>query len=107
MIKKYKKKPIVIDALQFDGNNYKECKNFIKGNFDNTLNYPNIKTLEGTMRVENGAYIIKGVQGEFYACKEDIFLDTYEEVISNKDEEELPACLPDDIAKQLEKDGKL
>lgn len=39
-----------------------------------------IDTLEGTMRVDYGDYIIKGVKGEFYPCKSDIFLATYEEV---------------------------
>ena len=74
---KYRKKPVVIEAIQFTGDNHKECKNFIKPNFDNTLNYPNIKTLEGVMRVNIGVFIIKGVQGEFYSCKPDIFEQTY------------------------------
>ena len=42
-----------------------------------------IDTLEGTMMVNYGDYIIKGVQGEFYPCKPDIFLKTYEEVIED------------------------
>jgi hypothetical protein len=75
---KYKKKPVVIDAVMFDGNNYNKCKDFIEGNFDNTLDYPNIKTLEGIMKVSIGDYIIKGVNGEFYPCKPDIFEKTYE-----------------------------
>lgn len=81
MIKKYIKKPIVIEAIQFTGKNFKECKDFLQGNFDNTLNYPNIKTLEGIMTVSIEDYIIKGVKGEFYSCKPDIFEMTYEEVI--------------------------
>ena len=81
MIKHYRKKPVVIEAVVFDGNNYKECKNFIEENFDNTLNYPHIKTLEGVMTVSIGDFIIKGVNGEFYPCKPDIFEKTYEEVL--------------------------
>ena len=78
---KFRKKPVVIEAVQFTGKNYKECESFIgKENYDNTLNYPNIKTLEGTMRVSEGDWIIKGVQGEFYPCKPDIFEQTYEAV---------------------------
>lgn len=42
-----------------------------------------IDTLEGTMRVDYGDYIIKGIQGEFYPCKPDIFLATYEEVMED------------------------
>ncbi len=77
---KYRKKPVVIDAMQFDGNNYKECELFIEGNFDNTVNYPNIKTLEGVMRVSKHDFIIKGVKGEFYPCKPDIFKMTYDKI---------------------------
>lgn len=80
MIKKYKKRPVVIEALKFDCENFIACKNFIGNNYDNSLNYPNIKTLEGIMRVSDGDYIIKGVNGEFYPYKPDIFLKTYEEV---------------------------
>lgn len=77
---KYRKKPVVINAVQFNGDNFKECKAFIGENFDNTLNYPNIKTLEGVMRVSVGDFIIEGVNGEFYPCKPDIFAKTYEAV---------------------------
>jgi len=77
---KARKKPVVIDFVQFTGENYKECEDFIEGNFDNTLNYPNIKTLEGVMMVSKGDFIIKGVNGEFYPCKPDIFKKTYDVV---------------------------
>lgn len=77
----YRNKPVIREAIQFDGTNYRECEMFIgKENYDNTLNYPNIKTLEGTMRVSSGDYIIKGVNGEFYPCKPDIFKKTYDRV---------------------------
>ena len=79
---KYVKKPIVIDAIIFTGENFHECRDFIgKENIDNTLKYPNIITLEGVMNVSKGDYIIKGVKGEFYPCKPDIFKLTYDEVI--------------------------
>ncbi len=80
---KYRKKPIVIEALIFDGNNYKECKNFIGEDFTNLLNYPNIITSEGLMRVNVGDYIIKepfDKERMFYPCKPDIFKQTYEKV---------------------------
>ena len=76
----YRKKPVVIESIQFNGDNLKECEVFIEGNFDNSLNYPNIKTLEGIMHVSKGDYIIKGIKGEFYPCKPDIFEQTYEKV---------------------------
>lgn len=77
---KYKKKAIVIDAVEFSGNNTKECLDFIGDNYDKTLNYPNIKTLEGVMRVSIGDYIIKGIAGEFYPCKPNIFNKTYDKI---------------------------
>jgi hypothetical protein len=65
-------------ALQFTGENYKECEAFIgKENYDNTLKYPNIRTLEGVMRVSKGDYIIRGLRGEYYPCKPDIFHKSY------------------------------
>jgi hypothetical protein len=96
MIKSYRKKPVVIQALQFTGDNYKECKAFIGDNYDNTLDYPNIKTLEGTMAVDRCDYIIKGVNGEFYPCKPDIFRKTYNSVDRLTFKEKL-----DDIVKSM------
>ena len=56
----YRKKPIVVEAIIFDGTNFSECENYIgKDNYDNTLNYPNIITSEGNMAVNIGDYIIK------------------------------------------------
>ena len=80
-MKKYRKKPVVIEALQFDGKNYEECLNLSEDifMFDGD-NYLNITTLEGTMKCSVGDYIIKGINGEFYPCKPDIFEKTYEEV---------------------------
>jgi hypothetical protein len=73
-----RKKPVVIDFIIWGGDNYKEVKNFLQGNYDNTLNYPNVKTLNGVVTVEKGEHICKGVNGEFYPCKPDIFHKTYD-----------------------------
>lgn len=75
---RYRNKPVVIVAVQFNGDNLGECEKFIEDNFDNTLSFPNIKTLEGTMRIRVGDFIIKGVKGEFYPCRPDVFEATYE-----------------------------
>ena len=81
---KFRKKPVVIDALQFTGDNYKECANYIGSeNIDNTLKYPNITTSEGTMEVSIGDWIIKepfDKERQFYPCKPDIFEQTYDKV---------------------------
>ena len=81
---KYRKKPVVVDAILFTGENYRECRDYIgQSNMDNTLKYPNIITSEGVMRVDVGDYIIKEPFDKvraFYPCKPDIFEQTYEAV---------------------------
>ena len=80
---KYRKKSIVVEAIIFKGDNFLECKMFIGDNYDNTLNYPNIITSEGIMRVDKGDYIIKepfDKKRGFYPCKPAIFKKTYEKV---------------------------
>ena len=80
MIKKYRKKPVVIEAIQWIGNNLSEIDNFIGRTVDNKETTLVIHTLEGDMEASIGDYIIKGVNGESYPCKPDIFDKTYEEV---------------------------
>ncbi len=85
MIKKYRKKPVVVDAVQWDGANFKEILDFIggvdeRGRIDIHQDSIFIKTLEGDMQAKPKDFIIKGVNGEFYPCKPDIFYETYEEV---------------------------
>lgn len=86
---KYRKKPVVVEAVKFDGLNPTEIKDFVGENceveiYDNEVTHPVarilIHTLEGNMEVSKGDYVIKGVKGEFYPCKPDIFEQTYEEV---------------------------
>ena len=81
---KYKKKPVVIEAIQWNGNNYDELTEF-GCMFEKTGNHVStgdiiIPTLEGDHTARVGWWIIKGVQGEFYPCKPDIFEQTYEAV---------------------------
>lgn len=82
-IKRYIKKPIPIEALQWKGEgNIDEILTFCEGcaEWKMLLNCLLIHTLEGTMRADIGDYIVKGVDGEFYPCKADIFEKTYERV---------------------------
>lgn len=79
---KYRKKPVVIDALQWNGDNFIEIDEFITVPHET---YPKdgiikIPTLEGVMEANKGDYIIRGVAGEFYPCRADIFEATYEKV---------------------------
>jgi hypothetical protein len=81
VVKKYKKKPVVIEAVQFVGDNLNEVVDFVGRNNSifATKDFIDISTLEGVMRANLKDYIIKGVNGEFYPCKPDIFYKTYEE----------------------------
>ena len=85
---KYRKKPVVIDAIQFTQDNFSEVKEFTNGlahSFvipDNSTMVAEciIPTLEGDHTATEGDYIIKGIKGEFYPCKPDIFEQSYEMV---------------------------
>ena len=79
-IMKYRKKPVVIEAVQWTGENASEIHGFVGGKLLQVDGEIHIKTLEGVMHATKGDYIIKGVHGEFYPCKPDIFAETYEEV---------------------------
>lgn len=75
---KYRKRPVVIEAVQWTGSNVGELTMHMNGGGNFALSGLEIKTLEGTMRADIGDYIIRGVKGEFYPCKPDIFEATYE-----------------------------
>lgn len=81
MIKRFQKKPVVIEAIQFTGNNVNDIKEFTNYNASVCNGELNIYTLEGNMIASIGDWIIKGIKGEFYPCKPDIFEQTYEEVV--------------------------
>jgi len=89
----YRKKPVIVEAhqlpltgsapdelikflQQIDGGSFVEDGSFLTSGFGMSFAIP---TLEGTMLASPGDFIIKGVQGEFYPCKPDIFHETYED----------------------------
>ena len=82
---KYRKKPVVIEAFKL-GHDFmpdwfldkKNSNEITDGRFRGGPDFALINTLEGQMRAENGDYIIKGVKGEIYPCKPDIFEQTYD-----------------------------
>ncbi len=99
---KFRKKPVIIEAVIWTGFNLEEVYEFMHpeedplqeqfkdpeyigffANYEENVktNGLEIKTLEGTMKANVGDYIIKGVNGEYYPCKPDIFVKSYEEVI--------------------------
>ena len=78
MIQKYIKRPVTIEAVQYTGDNAEEIMSFVNGKLIITDKVIVIPTLEGDMVAVPSDYIIKGVAGELYPCKEDIFHKTYE-----------------------------
>jgi hypothetical protein len=86
---KYKKKPVVIEAIQFkddEPDTIIEIQEFMGGG-EIRVSYKNpehpvikIETLEGVMDAAVGDFIIRGVKGEYYPCKPDVFEQTYEPV---------------------------
>jgi len=83
-MKKYRKKPIVIEAVQLTEENKNQVFSWMTCNpmpvVINGAPAIKIQTLEGDMTANVGDYIIKGIKGEFYPCKPDIFEESYEEV---------------------------
>lgn len=83
---KYRKKPVVIEAVQFldTAEAIDKLSNFVDDTISIGYNVEpptvSINTLEGVMVANIGDYIIKGVNGEFYPCKPDIFHKTYDPV---------------------------
>ncbi len=85
---KFRKKPIVIEAIQWKGYDKEEIDKFVGKELDYTESDTGlvIHTLEGDMTAYCFDWIIKGIKGEFYPCKPDIFKETYEE----ESEEDMP-----------------
>ena len=96
----FKKKPVVIEAVRWNGANIEEAVKFISDGKPDLSHLPNdgvhlkrgvgyapsegtldIPTLEGVMTARAGDWIIRGVKGEFYPCKHDIFEATYDQVL--------------------------
>ena len=91
IMQKYRKKPVIIEActakevLFFAGNNFDKLPDCVKVSYEKwdiifTPDSIIIKTLEGHMTANLNDYIIKGIKGELYPCKPDIFEQTYEKV---------------------------
>ena len=78
---KYRKKPVIIEAVKWTGekDDLPKIKDFMT-HFEYAKGNLIIHTLEGRMYASPGDYIIRGVHGEFYPCKPDIFEETYEPV---------------------------
>lgn len=95
---KYRKKPVVVEAFQYDGDLINSKGEYyvpgwaVKAHKDGVLYFAEdhqsglpyelfVKTLEGNMEARVGDYIIQGVNGELYPCKPEIFEKTYDSVV--------------------------
>lgn len=99
-IERYRKKPVVVEAIRFTRSNFHIVSEFTGGKADyltiercpNGRCYCLVETLEGNMVANEGDYIIKGVHGEFYPCKPDIFEKTHELESTAADVVEVVRC---------------
>lgn len=76
-VEKYIKKPVEIEAIQLNFATLQECLTFCQGEINTLTGKFEIKTLEGVMTANIGDFIIKGIEGEFYPCKPEIFKASY------------------------------
>lgn len=84
-MQKFVKKPVVVEAIQYNGINITEIESFLVSKLPTVWSSVEdtqliIPTLEGDMKVSKGDYVIKGIKGEFYPCKPDVFEKTYDVV---------------------------
>lgn len=79
---KFRKKPVIVEAVRFTPDTLSELVFFLEEKAVSISGFPSlrIKTLEGEMTVSPGDWVVKGVAGEFYPVKPDIFEQTYEKV---------------------------
>lgn len=91
-MKKYRRKPAVIEAVQWNGHNFDECMDFMGEDCGNKVTYEDyeeqciscgkitIHKIDRDITASKGDYIVKAVNGEFYPFKSDIFNKMYEEI---------------------------
>jgi hypothetical protein len=86
---KYRKKPVEIEAIQFVSDNIEKVYEMLGNNLKVTPSadgeglYHFVRTLEGDMELSWNDYVIKGIKGEFYPCKPDIFELTYDNLVAS------------------------
>lgn len=76
----YRKKPVIVEAIQFTGNNTVEIAGLLGWSYSGDGDYSDsiiIETLEGDVTANVGDWVIRGVKGEGYPCRDDIFRLTY------------------------------
>lgn len=103
----YRKKPVVVEAMRFSGDKTamlevaRWCGGRIRSeakasDHTDVAYWLDIPTLEGVMTANRGDHVIKGVQGEFYPCKSDIFESTYERVADDERTDPMPEVWGDE-----------
>jgi len=91
-IGKFIKKPVIIEAVQWQGDNYNQIVNFmlatskdIAGLSGDLLYIKTLENKDGEQVAQRGDWIIRGIKGEYYPCKPDIFKLTYNEIKEERD----------------------
>ncbi|MDT3386730.1 MAG: hypothetical protein LIR46_03050 [Bacteroidota bacterium] len=83
--REYRKKPVIITAIQYTGGNLDDIMEFVDPEMISfEKNIVTIHTLEGGMIISVNDWVIRGVKGEFYPCKPDIFEATYEQCVKGE-----------------------
>ena len=102
MARTYRKKPVTVEAVQWTGENHAEMCEFIDPEVFEIIPRVGlvIHTLEGDHHASPGDYIIKGVNGEFYPCKPDIFAKTYASAALTPPDEPLPVLVNDEPGRE-------
>lgn len=102
MARTYRKKPVTVEAVQWTGENHAEMCEFIDPEVFEIIPRVGlvIHTLEGDHHASPGDYIIKGVNGEFYPCKPDIFAKTYASAALTPPNEPLPVLVNDEQGRE-------
>lgn len=79
MVAKFRKKPVEIEAVRWNGSNLNEVRAFMRNTGGKLVGRSiRVDTLEGSIYAAEGDWIIKGIKGEFYPCKPDVFAATYD-----------------------------
>jgi len=110
---KFKKKPIIIEARQFaeTKKSFAALRKWVGDGFYSSYQeapFVFIHTLEGEMAVSPGDWVIKGVKGEFYPCKPEIFKETYERIVVDEKRAEIKQAIEilDDLIISLQNHNK-
>lgn len=83
---RFRKKPVIIEAIQWTGENREQVLAFCPSAYWTSRDGMIVPTLEGNHFANEGDWIIRGIKGEFYPCKPDVFAATYDQVFEHHEQ---------------------